>query len=163
LIKLEILDENGNGRDLVPEFIHDLGNPQGNASGVLNTAVTKNFYELYIDADSGTPTHYIKYGDYIYLRPKPNYNKTGGLRAYFNRPLVYMTTADTTKEPGVPVIHHHYLCRYAALPYLIENNLSQATSIAALIQQDERAIMEFYAQRDKDTNHRLIPHIEDCR
>ena len=72
LIKLEILDDSGQGLNLIPETMDNL---------------SASFQELYLDtANTGTPTHYIKYGDFIYLRPFPNYSETDGLKAYFNRP-----------------------------------------------------------------------------
>lgn len=70
-IKLEILDSTGEGRELIPE---DIGN-------------IDNFQELYLDTTiQGIPTNYCKYGDFIYLRPTPNYSLAAALKIYFNRP-----------------------------------------------------------------------------
>lgn len=87
LIRLEILDSGGTGHFLVPETFDTLGSSSiGITSGQISGIVGDTFQELYLNAPSGTPTHYIKFGDFIYLRPNPNFNKTSGLKAYFNRP-----------------------------------------------------------------------------
>ena len=86
LLKLEILNSSSVGQELIPETLDDFGNVVGNASGRISGVGGGSFQDIYIDAGSGTPTHYIKYGDFIYLRPNPNYNSTSGLKAFFNRP-----------------------------------------------------------------------------
>lgn len=87
LLKLEILDSAGNSLPLIPETLNSFGNILGNASGQVSDIGNKSFNDLYVNADSGTPTHYVKYGDFVYLRPKPNYSYTAGLLAFFNRPI----------------------------------------------------------------------------
>lgn len=216
VLKLSILDDNAKEMDLCREEFEDLD----------------DFQELYStdSGDQGIPQYWTKMGDYIYIRPCPNYSETNGLRAYVNRELSKYTfksftvdadtevftstghglvandavifetdgtiptglTADTVvyyvistgltadafkvsttiggssvnvtnaqtasnhkflkvnKEPGIPVIHHEYLARMAALPFLIENKLSQKNDIAALILKDEQQIMDYWANRDRD-------------
>lgn len=85
LIKLEVLDANGNGLGLIPETMNSFGNIIGSESGRLASVNPLSFQQTYIDAPSGTPTHYIKYGDFIYLRPNPSYSIAAGLKAWFNR------------------------------------------------------------------------------
>lgn len=86
LIKLEVDDSAGTGLALTPETLDSFGNVIGSASGQLSNYSGQSFDDIYVNATSGTPTHYLKYGNFIYLRPKPNYNATAGLKAYFNRP-----------------------------------------------------------------------------
>lgn len=128
----------------------------------------EDFLELDFDKDYstswvGAPSYYTLYGDFIYLRPTPNYNETNGLRVFVNRAPLYMLTTDTGKEPGIPKAHHFYLCRKTALPYLIEKRLPQAVAIAQLITKDEDDIRRYYARRDKATVHRLTPMKQDNR
>lgn len=164
ILRVEILTSAGKGRFLTPEMFNNLCvDNAGAQSGRISGTAEDTFKALYVDASSGTPTHYCKFGDYIYLRPKPNYSETDGLVAYVNRPAAYMATTDTTKVPGAPVIFHMYLCRLAALPYLIENNMPSANSIMQLIQIDEQAIKQHFARRDKDIPPGLIVRQEDCR
>jgi len=158
LIKLEVLDSAGKGIELIREDISNLdARAPGNASGYLNGgSSTRTFQELYLSPTSGTPTHYTKYGDFIYLRPSPDYNETAGLKAYFNRPASYMASTDTTKVPGVPGTHHTYLARAAALPYLIEKELPQAQSVAQEVLIGEQEIRTYFSHRDKDNKQRMV-------
>ena len=71
LIKLTVLDGDAVEQSLTVESMDSLSQP---------------FTELYDSSNTGTPTHYLKYGDFIYLRPYPDYSEANGLRAYFNRP-----------------------------------------------------------------------------
>jgi len=87
LIKLEILHDDATGHELIPETLDSFGSILGSESGVIGQSLGGSFQDIYIDAPSGTPTHYIKYGDFIYLRPNPNYSETFGLKAFFHRPL----------------------------------------------------------------------------
>lgn len=218
VLKLSILDDNAKEMDLCREEFEDLD----------------DFQELYStdSGDQGIPQYWTKMGDYIYIRPCPNYSETNGLRAYVNRELskylfvpvvgntddtltttsahglsaldavIFETdgtiitpiTADTVvyyvitdgltttkfkvstaysatgtavnisdaqagsnhkylkvnKAPGIPVIHHEYLARTAALPFLIENQLPRKNDIAALILKDEQQIVDYWANRDRD-------------
>lgn len=87
LIKLDILDSTGKGINLMPETFDTLGSPAvGSESGVISGVSGQTFQELYLNAPSGTPTNYTKFGDFIYLRPNPNYSLSSALKAYFNRP-----------------------------------------------------------------------------
>jgi len=226
LIKLTVLNADAVETKLIPERIENLSD---------------SFLQIYKSTITGTPSHYLKYGDFIYLRPYPDYNETGGLRAYFNRPAskfefatctisqaspavvgitahgllandtvmfetdgalptglsvdtVYWVVAtvsanafsvaatlggtainttaagsgihyyvETSKVPGIPTIHHPYLARHAALPFLIEKSLPQVNQIKKLIGSnnprdpfyggDELAIIKFFARRSKDVRN----------
>jgi len=104
LVKLEILDSSGNGLPLIPEKFTSLGLITGNASGKISGLASDTFQELYVNASSGTPTHYCKYGDFIYLRPKPNYSYASGLIAYFNRPLTKHELVTVTISNANPAV-----------------------------------------------------------
>lgn len=97
LIKLEVDDSTGKGWELTPETMEDL---------------TSSFDDLYLDPDSGVPTHYIKYGDFIYLRPVPDYNAASGLRVYFNRPadkFEFVSCSVSNANPAVVTATAHGL------------------------------------------------------
>ena len=105
LIKLEILDPNGNGLSLIPEQINNLGqNWVGNTSGQLYGSALQNFQRLYLNPSPGTPTNYVKFGDYIYLRPSPNYSISAGLKAYFNRTALKFNFITFTVTSATPAI-----------------------------------------------------------
>jgi len=204
-------------------------------------SLSQPFTELYDSSNTGTPTHYLKYGDFIYLRPYPDYAEANGLRVYFNRPAskfdfntftvtiaapgvltlaahglaindtvmletdgalptglavdtVYYVVAtvatntfsisatkggtaittsgsqsgihylvETSKVPGIAEIYQPYLARHASLPYLIEKSLPQAGAVSSQIQTDERAIQDYFANRDKDVRNIIKPKITPFR
>jgi len=103
LIRLELLSSDAKGLPLIPEVMNNLKiiSP-GNKSGRISGFNQGTFQSLYIDAPAGTPTHYIKYGDFIYLRPNPNYSETGGLIAYFDRALATIAFARATVTAASP-------------------------------------------------------------
>jgi len=151
LLKLELLDGDA---DIVPLLVDTFDELKDRG---------ETFDDIYVNCDSGTPTKYIVYGDFIYLNAKPDWSEVKGLLAYFDRPAVYMTITDTTKVPGVPVVHHTALCRMTALPFMIENNMKSAGAIAQLVAKDEEDIKMFFARRNKDQKQQLTPLVENCR
>lgn len=110
LVKLEILDSASVGHILIPERIDSLGTNQsgmsygGVTSGVVGTFSGQSFQQMYLDAPSGLPTNYLKYGDFIYLRPKPNYSLTSALKAYFNRTALKFTFTTFTVTSASPAV-----------------------------------------------------------
>lgn len=111
----------------------------------------------------GTPGQYDWLGKYIYLYPAPNYSISNGLSLYFERNKSAFASTDTTKSPGIPSIFHEYICRYASLPYLIEKQRAQKNDVAAQIQVDEQAILNYFANREKGVRRSLTAMVEDTR
>lgn len=98
LVRVSILNEDGKELELFYEDFDD----------------TFEFDQLYsTDADQrGTPTYWTKLGDFIYLRPCPDYAETDGLRAYVARELVkpsFVTCTITEATPGVVTATAHGL------------------------------------------------------
>ena len=175
--------------------------------------------------DRSQPTHWMKFGDYIYITPTPDYAETAGLRCYMNRELsklAYVTytttnasnqidavahglsdgdtiimstagvissglTADTqvyyvrdkatdsfkvalthtgaavaladdgtglqqfvhlSKTPGIPVIHHDFLTRFAADKFMDEDHPKFRKNRADL-GQDRLDIQDYWQSRNK--------------
>lgn len=113
--------------------------------------------------NSGTPNKYDVVGNSILLDPVPNYSYTAGLKVVFKRNAIKFTSTDTTTEPGIPVLFHPYLCRYASLPFLIEKKLPQRGDVAAQIAVDEATIVDFMANRDRTRPTRVIPRARSAR
>lgn len=158
LIKLEALDSDGNGIELIPEDFNTLG------SGAVSFGDTsKTFQELYLDADSGTPSRYCKYGDFVYLRDNPNYSESDGLIAYFNRPAAYMASTDTTKVPGVPVIHHPLLCELAANQFRHDKEKISLSEKMAFEQYAKDIVKDHFARRNEDVRNIIKPRITQFR
>lgn len=110
---------------------------------------------------AGIPSRYRKYGKWLYLDSTPNYTIANGISLYFNRPASRMVVSDTTKIPGVPSIHHTYLCLKAAIPFLIEKKLPQLQAVMKEVGSAqegdpyygglELSIVDHFAHRDTDT------------
>lgn len=101
---------------------------------------------------AGTPAEYDLVGEYIYLYPKPSYSSTNGLTIYLERNKSEFLYTDTTKVLPVPSIFVQYICRHASLPHLIETQKAQKNDIAAQIQIDEEAIIDYFSSRNKSVN-----------
>jgi len=99
---------------------------------------------------AGTPYEYDLAGEFIYLYPKPSYSATNGLTFYIERNKVAFVYGDTTKVLPVPSLFTEYICRLASLPYLIEKQKAQRGDVAAQIQIDEQAILDYFGHREKD-------------
>lgn len=158
LIKLEALNADGRGIELIPEYINEMGT----APRFLGDS-DKTFEEKYIQADSGTPTHYCKFGDFIYLRPNPNYNETDGLIAYFNRPATYMASTDTTAVPGTPVIHHPLLCELAANMFKVDKKMMTLAKKIAFENYAKGIVQDYFAQRDEESRKIIKQRITPFR
>ena len=113
--------------------------------------------------NSGIPNKYDIVASSIFLDPVPNYNYTHGLKVWFKRNAVKFVSTDTTTDPGIPSLFHPYLCRYAALPFLIEKKLPQRGDVAAQIVVDEAAILDFMANRDRTKSTKIKPRWRTAR
>lgn len=91
LLKLAVLDQNGNEVVLEHEVIDD----------------QDNFGQLYKTTSTGTPRYWTRLGDFIYLRPTPitgSITTTAGLKAYVERTSTkfdFTTFTVTIASPGV--------------------------------------------------------------
>ena len=147
--KVLIKDPNGNWSELKPVDIDD---SKSTASNIWTRATS-----------SGTPTVYDKFANSILLDPTPNYNSSSGLKVVFQRRYAHFSVDDDTRVPGIPLIFHYYIARYAALQWLIENSKPQKNDIAAIVQNDEDAIKDFFSLRGKDVRRRLVVKQESNR
>lgn len=95
LMKLTILNSSAVESKLIPENFNNLND---------------SFLQIYDTDITGVPYRYTKYGDFIYLRPTPNYSEASGLRVYFNRPASkfdFDTFTVTIAAPGVFTLAAH--------------------------------------------------------
>jgi len=110
---------------------------------------------------SGTPSMYDKRGDTLWLDFTPNYSQTNGIKVYFKRGPSYFTVADTTKKPGFASIFHNYPALYASAHYAIERSMPQAKSLFELLQEQEKAVKEYYSKRNLDERPQLKPFYQN--
>lgn len=113
--------------------------------------------------DGGNPTAYDKQGGSIFLNAIPNYASTGGLKVVFKRGASYFASTDTIKQPGIPVIFHNYIYRYASYNWLVDKNPAKAMALVPFIQKDEQMIIEHYSKRDKNAPQKIVPLYRSSR
>lgn len=104
---------------------------------------------------TGTPSRYDKQANGIFLDLVPASNVTDGLKVSINREASYFTSADTTKKPGFPGIHHEYFYLRPAYDFARRNDLASFNRIEGALMKLEREIAEHYAKRAKDEPRRL--------
>lgn len=164
LTRLEVKDSNGKWQYLTPIDQNDLNystfNYRDNVPGYV--AVTGQSLTDFLNTP-GNPLYYDKLASSVFLYPKPNYDLTGGLKAYFQRKADYFTVSDTTKEPGFAKHLHRYLSLSAAYDFALTNGLSKAGTLKQELLALEQKIVEFYAYRPKDEKVIIRPHIENWR
>jgi hypothetical protein len=104
---------------------------------------------------TGTPLRYDKTANAIFLDPIPNYNETNGLKVYINREPSYFVYSDTTKNPGVPGLHHKYFYVRPAEDYARRKSLAIYPTLRAERLALEEAITTYFSERPRDEHRRL--------
>lgn len=140
--RVECLDVNGNWKLLKPIDQADIYDQS--LTDFLKTA--------------GMPQFYDKIGNSVFLYPKPSSTSvttTNGLKVWFQRPPSYFAVSDTTKQPGFNSMFHRLVALIASRDYAMSKGLSNAKSLAELVQQGEDSIAETYMLRNKDEHIRL--------
>ena len=113
----------------------------------------------------GTPFHYDKTANGIFVDPIPSYSATNGLKVYINREPSYFVSTDTTKKPGCPGIHHRYFALKPALDYARRNQLTNYNllreEVVSFEGDEEKGITggieRYFSRREKDVRAVLIP------
>lgn len=164
LTRLEIKDANGNWQYLTPIDQNDLNystmTVRDNVPGYIytNGQSLTDFLKT-----SGMPLYYDKIASSVFLYPKPNYNSTGALKAYFQRKADYFVVSDTVKEPGFAKHLHRFLSISAAYDYALTNGLAKMNSLRQELSILEQKITDFYAYRPKDEKVIIRPHVENYK
>lgn len=100
---------------------------------------------------SGTPQYYDKVGDSIFLYPKPNYNSTGGLKAYFQRKMDHFATSgDDAGEPGFASHLHRFCSVSAAYDWSVAKSHTKMNFLLNEKNRYAKMIKDFYGTRRKD-------------
>lgn len=119
--------------------------------------------KLNADYPTGSPKYYSWFAGALILTPRPNYDSKAGGKIIYQRTGSYFASTDTTKIPGIPYVHHMYLARKAALPYLVEKQLPQKNDIQLLIAKDEQNIGNFYWAKSAGIKRNMKANIENTR
>lgn len=110
-----------------------------------------------IDTQSGTPIEYWKTANGIFLKVKPNYSQTNGIRMFFTRSPNYFLSTDTTKSPGIPNGHHKYLFWKPAFWYWLSKDTQRASICKQEVDKIEAEIREDISNRNRDERVRFVP------
>lgn len=104
--------------------------------------------------EEGLPVYYDVQGQSIFLYPKPrasDVTTTAGLKIYTQRNPSYFTTADTTKQPGIPTLFHDIPVLFGCSKYAKSNTMSdKARELDAEILRRTNELKTFYSKRNVD-------------
>ena len=109
----------------------------------------------------GVPTHFMENNNTILLYPKPNYTAVNGLKILFERQPSYFVSTDTTKTPGIPLIFHELLAKYASLDWLLVNkpdNSTLVTRLEDMIRKDEANLKTVNQAKNPTTRRMTAGH-----
>ena len=97
----------------------------------------------------GQPYIYDFNGTSVLLKPNPNYDKTDGLKIYFQRSPSYFSSTDTDKRPGFASIFHSYLSLSASYRWARDKGLPNRDVLKRDITEMEVSIQKQYSNRSK--------------
>lgn len=141
LTRIDILDDDGNYRQLVPI-------DQAQIEGALDE----------FENVAGKPVYYDKIADNIIrLYPKPSVNVTSGLKFYFQRAGSYFAATDTTKEPGVSPLLHRGFVVAAAYDGALTLGLENLQPLSVEVQKEEAKMKQYFAIRNTDETAVMTP------
>lgn len=105
----------------------------------------------FLDSDS-TPQYYKVVGRTLEIYPAPDYDKTNGLKVYYDRAMVDFSASDTTQEPGFAEPYHKYIPISASLEWRKINTPDDSTT--QFLREDKklkgRELGQFYNDRWED-------------
>lgn len=125
--------------------------------------ITQDKAQAYLIAsnNNGAPLWYDKTANSIFLSPTPDYDATGGLKIYFQRPSTYFATTDTTKTPGFPAIFHRYISLSAAYDYAMAKDIP-IVNLSNELTKMELDIDKYFSKRnDRDERTAFIPKLRN--
>lgn len=115
------------------------------------------------EALTGLPDRYRMVGRTMFLRPAPTSGSvtlTAGLLFKYTRTSYQITSADVTTGtlvPGIASPWHITIAKMAALPYCKLYKKDRVAQLERDILLETNECINFYANRQKDKHHRIIP------
>jgi len=106
-------------------------------------------------AATGTPTHYDKIGNFIYLFPTPNYTSAGSVELQYQTGATELAFNATTTIPGFPVLFHRIVSIGAAIDYCRVNIASRVDGLKEMMKEEETDMILHYETRDDDEQPNL--------
>lgn len=144
--RVEVKDEAGNWRKLKPIAEQDIPLAIGE---FMDTPADPIYYNLKSNS--------------VILYPAPDYAQDDSLKVYFQRPMEYFATSDTTKTAGIPSLFQILVPMYASLYYAQDNLLESTDLILGQILTKEKDLKLFMRGRQKDMPKRVVPHYKSSK
>jgi hypothetical protein len=110
----------------------------------------------FFNAVSGTPARYQKYGTTIVLDPKPDYDKTSGLKLLVNRESAYFSVSSTSQVAGIDGLCHDFLYLKPAYEWARDHGLQNAERLFRDMTLSKQKIETRYGTREKDRPKRIV-------
>jgi hypothetical protein len=132
--KVEVLDESGTARVLIPVSQENINNIQEEAK------------------KTGIPSKYRLIERQTEVYPVPTYSKTAGIKWYFSRENYQFTVSDDAKSPGFASPYHRYLSVCASIDWLIVHKPKSESLRYLLMEKTNvmKQIEEHYSTRFDD-------------
>mgnify|MGYP000847569394 FL=1 len=112
----------------------------------------------------GQPTRYSQVGMAIFLDPVPNYDATGGIKAYIDREPDFFTSSDTTKVAGIDPLCQDYLWLKPCYEYCRDHDKKNAERLFRDMNLAlQRAEARLLGDKTKDLPRRIIPVFSNNR
>lgn len=116
------------------------------------------------ESTAGVPIYYDKIADNIVrLYPKPSASITAGLKFYFQRTPSYFAASDTTKAPGVAPLLHRGFVIASAYDGALTLGLQNLNALSAERLLEEKKMVQYFADRNKDEPGRMTVSQESNR
>jgi hypothetical protein len=106
---------------------------------------------------NGIPRYYDLRGDWLYVFPATNYNKTDGLKVYFQRGFSHFVTSDTVKTPGCPSPFHPIVSMRACYKYAFPKQMPIAQSLELEIRKSVANLKNNLRTRNPRGRNRVLP------
>ena len=111
---------------------------------------------------TGTPTHYDKTGNGIFLDLVSSYNYKDGLRVFINREALHFSaTGDEDVVFGFTGIYHEYLVLYASYQYARTKGLLNRETFKRDLLEMEEKIKRHAGTRERDVVRKMKFSVEN--
>lgn len=145
LLTLSVSDEGGNWSDL--ELIDVRNEEKGRG---LRWRDTSNTVPYVADWHGGS----------VFLDPAPDYDKTAGMRIYFQREPKKFLSTDTDTELGFATQHNEYLVLYACERWLRSRDEQKYAVYKRERMEMEESVIEYYSNKNSVNN--LVMSSGEC-
>lgn len=128
----------------------------GTWNEVVPMDLTSNNYVLN-DEVQGVPQSYDWVGQTLIWNITPNYDKTAGVKVFYQRANDYVTEADTNKEIGLPEPYQDYVVYGVAYDYAMRKGLQRKDELYRTLKDIENNMKSFMGKQSNEKNKSIQP------